>query len=68
MSLKSGRRRFRRRHMRDDGLIITNRHVIDNAYALFVTLNDGRRLPAKLVLAGSNYDLAVIKVDVGTSH
>lgn len=51
--------------IRSDGLIITNRHVIDNAYALFVTLNDGRRLPAKLVLAGSNYDLAVIKVDVG---
>ncbi|MFO1115359.1 MAG: trypsin-like peptidase domain-containing protein [Beijerinckiaceae bacterium] len=51
--------------VRADGLIITNRHVIDNAYALFVTLNDGRRLPAKLVLAGSNYDLAVIKVDVG---
>jgi len=48
-----------------DGLIVTNRHVIEGAYALFVTLSDGRRLPAKLVLAGTNYDLAVIKVDPG---
>ncbi|MDE2362882.1 MAG: trypsin-like peptidase domain-containing protein [Hyphomicrobiales bacterium] len=48
-----------------DGLIVTNRHVIQDAYALFVTLSDGRRLPAKLVLAGTNYDLALIKVDPG---
>ncbi len=48
-----------------DGTIVTNRHVIEGAYALFVTLSDGRRLPARLVLAGTNYDLAVIKVDPG---
>ena len=48
-----------------DGLILTNRHVIEDAYALFVTLSDGRRLQAKLVLAGTNYDLALIKVDPG---
>ena len=48
-----------------DGMIVTNRHVIEGAYALFVTLSDGRRLPAKLVLAGTNYDLALIKVDPG---
>ncbi|MFV0280836.1 MAG: trypsin-like peptidase domain-containing protein [Rhodoblastus sp.] len=48
-----------------DGLIVTNRHVIEGAYALFVTLSDGRRLRADLVLAGTKYDLAVIKVDFG---
>ena len=48
-----------------DGLIVTNRHVIQDAYALFVTTTDGRRLQARLVLAGTNYDLAVIKVDPG---
>lgn len=48
-----------------DGTIVTNRHVIEGAYALFVTLSDGRRLPAKLVLAGTNYDLAVIKIEPG---
>lgn len=48
-----------------DGMIITNRHVIEGAYALFVTMSDGRRMPAKLVLAGTNYDLALIKVDPG---
>jgi len=50
-----------------DGMIVTNRHVIENAYALFVTFSDGRRLPAKLVLAGTSYDLAVIKVDPGAT-
>lgn len=48
-----------------DGYIVTNRHVVAGAYALFVTLADGRRLPAKLVLTGSAYDLATIKVDPG---
>jgi serine protease Do len=48
-----------------DGMIVTNRHVIQDAYALFVTTSDGRRLPAKLVLAGSRYDLALIKVETG---
>ncbi|MFT4098079.1 MAG: trypsin-like peptidase domain-containing protein [Rhodoblastus sp.] len=48
-----------------DGMIVTNRHVIEGAYALFVTLSDGRRLQAKLVLAGTNYDLALIKIDAG---
>ena len=48
-----------------DGMIVTNRHVIEDAYALFVTTSDGRRLPAKLILAGSRYDLALIKVETG---
>ena len=48
-----------------DGLIVTNRHVIEGAYALFVTTFDGRRLPAKLIMAGTKYDLALIKVDPG---
>jgi len=51
----------------EDGLIVTNRHVIEGAYALFVTFSDGHRLPAKLVLAGTNYDLALIKVEPGAT-
>jgi serine protease Do len=45
------------------GYIATNRHVIDNAYDVVVTLNDGTRLSATVVGHGRNYDLALLKVD-----
>ncbi len=48
-----------------NGLILTNRHVIEGAYALFVTLTDGTHVPAKLVGKLLNFDLALIKIDVG---
>ena len=47
------------------GLIATNRHVVDGAYALFVTLSDGTRLRATLVGKALNFDFAIIKVDAG---
>ncbi len=45
------------------GIIITNDHVIRNASLITVTLNDGRRLKAKLVGGDSETDVAVLKVD-----
>ena len=48
-----------------DGLIVTNRHVIEGAYAIFVSLSDGTYVPAKLVGKLLNFDIALIKVDVG---
>ena len=48
-----------------NGLILTNRHVIEGAYALFVTLTDGTRVPAKLVGKVLNFDLALIRIEVG---
>ena len=48
-----------------DGIIVTNRHVIEGAYALFVGLADGSRVPAKLVGKALNFDFALIKIDVG---
>lgn len=46
-----------------DGIIITNDHVIRNATSITVTLNDGRRLKAKLVGGDSETDVAVLKID-----
>lgn len=45
------------------GDIVTNNHVIANADNISVTFSDGTILPAKLVGADSDSDLAVIKVD-----
>lgn len=46
-----------------NGIILTNDHVIRNANLITVTLNDGRRLKAKLVGTDSETDVAVLKVD-----
>lgn len=46
-----------------DGIIVTNDHVIRNATLITVTLNDGRRLKAKLIGGDSETDVAVLKVD-----
>ena len=46
-----------------EGIIITNDHVIRNASLITVTLNDGRRLKAKLIGGDSETDIAVLKVD-----
>jgi S1-C subfamily serine protease len=45
-----------------DGLIVTNNHVIENAYEIWVTTTDGQRVQASLVNADSFSDLAVIKI------
>ncbi|MFI4918876.1 MAG: Do family serine endopeptidase [Legionellales bacterium] len=46
-----------------DGIIITNDHVIRNANLITITLQDGRRLKAKLIGGDSETDLAVLKID-----
>lgn len=46
-----------------NGIIITNDHVIRNANLITVTLNDGRRLTAKLIGGDSDTDIAVLKID-----
>lgn len=44
------------------GYILTNNHVIKNADTITVTLNDGRRLKAKLIGADADSDIAVLQV------
>ncbi|MBA2650570.1 MAG: Do family serine endopeptidase [Legionella sp.] len=46
-----------------NGIIITNNHVIRNASLITVTLEDGRRLKAKLIGSDGETDVAVLKVD-----
>ncbi len=45
------------------GYVLTNNHVVDKADEITVTLNDGRKLNAKLVGADRESDVAVIKVN-----
>ncbi|MCL9684643.1 Do family serine endopeptidase [Legionella maioricensis] len=47
----------------NNGVIITNDHVIRNANLITVTLQDGRRLKARLIGSDSETDLAVLKID-----
>lgn len=49
--------------IKDNGLIITNNHVIDGADRLEVTLNDNRSFDATVVGTDATTDLAVIKID-----
>lgn len=45
------------------GIIVTNRHVIEGALAIFVTFSDGNRLPGSLIAFSPMIDLAVVKVN-----
>ena len=46
-----------------EGIILTNDHVIRHAEVITVTLNDGRRLKAKLIGSDSETDVAVLKIE-----
>ncbi len=47
----------------EDGFIITNNHVIDNADEIKITLYDGVELDAEIVGTDPASDIAVLKVD-----
>ncbi|MEI6767067.1 MAG: trypsin-like peptidase domain-containing protein [Bacteroidota bacterium] len=47
----------------ENGYIITNNHVVQDASTIEVTLNDKRTYEAKLVGADPNTDLALIKIE-----
>lgn len=48
----------------DEGHIVTNAHVIQRAVRADIHMADGRVLPARLVGAAPQYDLAVLRVDL----
>jgi serine protease Do/serine protease DegQ len=47
----------------NNGYILTNNHVIENAFEISVTLKDGRKLLAEVLGRDPDTDVAVIKVD-----
>src|SRR3569833_1993834 len=49
--------------VRNDGLIITNNHVVEGGAEITVALSDKREFKAKVLLADSRTDLAVLIVD-----
>jgi serine protease Do len=46
----------------EDGYVVTNNHVIDRATTITVELDDGRKLPAELISADPEADLALLKI------
>jgi serine protease Do len=47
----------------NDGYIVTNNHVIDQASEIEVTLNDNSKYTAKIVGADPSTDIAVLKIE-----
>ncbi len=47
----------------EQGLILTNNHVVASADEIDIALSDGRKMPAKIVGTDPETDLALIKID-----
>jgi len=47
----------------ENGLIVTNNHVVEGAESVTVTLNDGRTFPAEACCTDPLSDLAVVRID-----
>jgi len=47
----------------EEGHVVTNQHVVEGGVEFLVVLEDGKELPATLVGADANSDVAVLKVD-----
>ncbi len=52
----------------EEGYILTNNHVVENAEDITVTLLDGREFQAKLVGTDASTEVAVIKIDAENLH
>ncbi|MGI8843779.1 MAG: trypsin-like peptidase domain-containing protein [Gemmatimonadaceae bacterium] len=48
--------------VRNDGIIVTNAHVIEGASSISVAMSDGTTLPAELLGADEPNDIAVLKI------
>lgn len=53
--------------IKDDGYIVTNQHVIEGASEISVILNTGDEFTAKLIGQDTKTDLAILKIDPGTT-
>ncbi len=50
------------------GVIVTNAHVVDGADEVEVIMADGSRLPAQILAADTQDDLAVLKIEAPANH
>jgi serine protease Do len=50
----------------EDGYVVTNNHVIENADEILIEFFDGKELPAEVVGTDPNTDIALLKVEYGT--
>lgn len=48
-----------------DGWVVTNAHVVEGSATIDIDLGKGRRLPAKVVGADAESDVALLKIDPG---
>ncbi|MFA0811376.1 S1C family serine protease [Microbulbifer epialgicus] len=48
----------------DNGYILTNHHVVDQADAIVILLADGREAQARMVGSDADFDLAVLKIEL----
>jgi len=47
----------------EDGYIVTNNHVVENASKVDITLGDNRRFPARVIGTDPTTDLALLKIE-----
>ena len=50
----------------EDGYLVTNNHVVEDAEDITVTMEDGEKYPAKLVGTDPRTDVALLKVNDAT--
>jgi serine protease Do len=48
-----------------NGTVVTNNHVVKDAKSVSVTLDDGTKLPAKVIGTDPRTDIAVLKINAG---
>ena len=54
--------------VRDNGIIVTNAHVVKGADELRVVLNDRREFEAKVIAEDAEIDIAVLRIDPGSER
>jgi S1-C subfamily serine protease len=70
INVQNGRQRSRFRGgtasgviIAQDGFVLTNNHVVENAKSLEISLTDGRTVPARIIGTDSATDLAVVRLE-----